>query len=92
MNDQRMMKNDETRINFQQCLKDINQLILKIDTDSKPDFNKWLAFEDLYCRIKRKRSQLESKPTMSVKRNDDCWQSVKIARIEIPEFDGNPKD
>lgn len=83
---------DEIRSNFQQCVKDINLIFLKMDKDSVPDFNKWLAFEDLYCRIKRKHTQFVPKSTITIKHNDNSSQGVKLARIEIPEFDGNAKD
>lgn len=87
---------DEVRSNFQQCITDINTLSLKIEKGSEPDFNQWLAFEDLYCRVKRKHSQLEPKSSSSMTKqnvnHDSSAPNVKLARIEIPEFDGSSKD
>lgn len=57
---------DDIRNNFQQCIAVVNSLLLKIDSKSKPDFNQWLAFEDLYCRVKRKQAQVD-KPSSSFK-------------------------
>lgn len=86
---------DEIRNDFQLCVQEINAITLKINEDAKPEFKTWLAFEDLYCRIKRKYTLFADKPRSDDKsQNATCKpkHGVKLAPIEISEFNGNQKD
>lgn len=83
---------DDLRSEFQSHMDEINMLNLELNEDYIVNYKSMNAFDDLYCVVKSKLSKLDApKPSAMTKiesphvcRDD----SIKIPRIELPNFDG----
>lgn len=85
---------DEMRTQFESIIDEINDRLLTLNPDAKPDYQPITAFEDLYVKVKRVRNVIiESSRTVSSSQRENTGDSnLKLPPIELPSFDGKTEN
>ncbi|XP_059054953.1 uncharacterized protein LOC131849000 [Achroia grisella] len=83
---------DSIRNDYLSTLESINAIETRLKPNHQPSHQAWLAFEDLYCYIKRQITKLnlshDSKPNISASEPIKSSRP-KLPALQIPEFSGD---
>lgn len=77
---------DQLRSDFERVLDSYNERAIQLNPDATVNYHSWLAFEEMYCKIKRTQAELEKsaespRPLQSAIRQN-------LPAIQLMEFNG----
>lgn len=78
---------DQLRSDFERVLDSYNECVLRLTPDATANYQSWIAFEDMYCQIKRIQSEIESSPESQRPLQSALKQN--LPPMQLMEFNGD---
>lgn len=77
---------DQLRSDFERVLDSYNECVIRLNPNASVNYQSWLAFEEMYCKIKRTQTEIENsaespRPLQSALRQN-------LPAIQLMEFNG----